>query len=185
MTLNRIYYPQQNSRTKFLALGIKCVFISYQKKDREAALKVSDYLENSGISIYIDVYDKDLKLESQDKNPKIVTDAICKGINNSSHMLVVVSANTVMSTWVPFEIGYGYDKTDLGILCLKGIPVGGLPEYARTAKIIRDIYDLDLLLATLSGKPKEKLHEVRLFSGYKQDNQGINSVMDSLIIDKY
>jgi hypothetical protein len=185
MTLNRIYYPQQNSRAKFLALGIKCVFISYQKKDREAAMKVADYLENSGISIYIDIYDSDLKLDGQVKAPQKVTSAICKGINNSSHMLVVVSANTVFSTWVPFEIGYGYEKTDLGILCLKGIPVGGLPEYARIGKIIRDVYDLDLLTETLSGKTKEKLNEVRLFSGYKKDDQGINSVMDSLIIDKY
>lgn len=61
-------------------------------------------------------------------------------------MLVLVSPNTLYSTWVPFEIDYGHDKTELFVLCLKGIQKGGLPGYVKTAKVIRDIYDLNNFL---------------------------------------
>ena len=33
-------------------------------------------------------------------------------------MLVIVSPTTMKSNWVPFEIGFGYDKTELSVLTL-------------------------------------------------------------------
>ena len=144
MALNRYYWPTKfNSRADFLKQGVKCLFISHQQKDKSQALKIADYIMSIGIDVYIDEYDKDLKIYHQSNNAKAVTDSIRNGINNSSHMLVIVSPNTLFSTWVPFEIGYGYDQTDLLTLCLKGIPKGGLPEYLKSTKIIRDIYDLN------------------------------------------
>lgn len=184
--LNRFYYPTKyQSRSQILALGVKCVFISYQRKDREAAIKIAEYLQGAGIDVYIDIYDKELKIQHQNGNPKEVTKAICNGINNSSHMLVLVSPDTMVSTWVPFEIGYGYDKTDLGVLCLKGIPKGKLPEYVRTATIVRDIYDLNGLIERLSGKKKELLLETKMMSDYNSYSNPLLSVMDSLIRDSY
>lgn len=183
---NRFYYPTKyRSRAHVVALGIKCIFISYQKKDREAALKVAEYLQGAGIDVYIDVYDSELRIQHQNDNPKEVTNAICNGINNSSHMLALISPETMYSTWVPFEIGYGYDKTDLGVLCLKGIPKGKLPEYARTATIVRDIYDLNNLIERLSGKKKEILLETKMMSDYNSYLNPLSGVMDSLINDTY
>jgi hypothetical protein len=180
--LNRFYYPiKYQSRTQVLAIGVKCVFISYQKKDRDAAKKVAEYLQGAGIDVYIDVYDLELKLQHQNDNPKEVTKAICNGINNSSHMLVLVSPDTLYSTWVPFEIGYGYDKTDLGVLCLKGIPKGKLPEYVRTAKIVRDIYDLNELVEKLSGKKKEVLLEAKMMIDHSNYLNPLSTIMDNLI----
>ncbi|MEN5059031.1 toll/interleukin-1 receptor domain-containing protein [Sphingobacterium kitahiroshimense] len=182
--LNRLYYPKRyTSRAQVIALGVKCVFISYQKKDREAAVKVAEYLQAAGIDVYIDVYDSELRIQHQNDNPKEVTKAICNGINNSSHMLVLVSPSTMFSTWVPFEIGY--DKTDLGVLCLKGIPKGKLPEYARTATIVRDIYDLNSLIEKLSGKKKELLLETKMMSDYNSASNPLLNVMDNLINDTY
>lgn len=186
MAINRFYYPTKyESRAKVLALGVKCIFISHQQKDKEAAKKIADYLLAAGIDVYFDEYDKDLKIQNQGKNPKGVTQAICNGINNSSHMLVVVSPNTLLSTWVPFEIGYGFEKTDLAVLCLKGIPKGGLPEYIRTAKIIRDIHDLNVLIANTTGKSKEILIETKMMSNYSNHLNPLASVMDSIISDQY
>ncbi|HMU46122.1 MAG TPA: toll/interleukin-1 receptor domain-containing protein [Chitinophagaceae bacterium] len=186
MALNRFYYPTKySSRDQVLALGIKCVFISYQQKDREAAITVADYLQNAGIDVYIDVYDTDLKIQHQADNPSAVTDAICNGINNSSHMLAVVSPDTLYSTWVPFEIGYGFDKTELGVLCLKGIPKGKLPEYVRTSPVIRDIYDLNNLIEKLSGRNKEVLLESKAISDWGTFTNPLYSVMDGLISDQY
>lgn len=182
--INRFYYPTKyQSRAQVISLGVRCVFISYQRKDRDSAIKVADYLQSAGIDVYIDIYDKELKLQHQNDNPKEVTKAICNGINNSSHMLVLASPDTLYSTWVPFEIGYGYDKTDLGVLCLKGIPKGKLPEYVRTATIVRDIYDLNGLVERLSGKKKEVLLEAKIMINHDSYSNPLAGVMDSLIND--
>lgn len=184
--LNRYYYPTKyRSRAEVVALGVKCVFISYQKKDRDSAIKVAEYLQNAGIDVYIDVYDTDLRIQHQAGNPAAVTQAICNGINNSSHMLVVVSPDTMYSTWVPFEIGYGYDKTELGVLCLLGIPAGKLPEYVRTSRVIRDIYDLNNLIENISGRNKEILLESKAISDWGTFTNPLYSVMDGLISDQY
>lgn len=184
--INRYYYPTKfQSRAQFMGTGVKCVFISHQKKDSAEAKKVAEYLQNAGIEVYFDEYDGDLRIQHEAGNPKEVTRAILNGINNSSHMLVIVSPNTLISTWVPFEIGYGYDKTELGVLCLKGIPKGKLPEYVRTAKIIRDIYDLNDLIVGLTGRKQETLLETRMMSDHRSSTNPLSNVMDSLIYDSY
>ncbi len=184
--LNRFFSPTKyQSRAQVVALGVKCVFISYQKSDKEAASNVAVYLQKAGIDVYIDLYDKELKIHHQNNDPKAVTKSICNGINNSSHMLTVVSPQTMNSTWVPFEVGYGYDKTDLGVLCLKAIPKGALPEYIRTAPIIRDIYGLNNFIEKLSGKKKELLIETKLMSDFHSISNPLYKYMDTIIIDTY
>ena len=100
-------------------------------------------------------------------------------------MLVVVSPNTIVSNWVPFEIGYGYDKTDLRVLCLRGLLKGQLPAYIRTSPIVRDIYDLNNLIERLTDKPKRILLETKAMSDYSNYNNPLTGVMDSLISDSY
>jgi hypothetical protein len=186
MALNRYYSSTKyESRDKVLSFGIKCVFISHQQKDKDDAKKIADYLINAGIDVYFDAYDGDLRIHHQSNNAKAVTDSIRRGINNSSHMLVLVSPNTLSSTWVPFEIGYGYDKTDLFVLCLKGILKGGLPEYVRSATIVRDIYDLNNLISRISKIDKEILLEAKMMSDYGSRTNPLSSVMDAMISDPY
>lgn len=182
MALNRYYWPTKyDSRADFLRQGVKCVFISHQQKDKQEAKKIADYLINAGIDVYFDEYDSDLKIHHQSNNPQGITDSIRKGINNSSHMLILVSPNTLYSTWVPFEIGYGYDKTDLYTLCLKGIPKGSLPEYLKASKIIRDIYDLNNYVTNVTHKRKEDLFQSRNIYDFNDWNNPLNNVMDGLI----
>lgn len=184
MALNRYYWPTKfDSRKEFLNQNVKCVFISYQRKDQKEAQKVADTLIDIGINVYFDKYDSDLKSRNQLNNPSQVTNSLCKGINNSSHMLVVVSPSTIISKWVPFEIGYGYDKTDLSVLCLKGIPKGGLPEYIRSAKIIRDLYDLKFSVNRFIDNENKILYENKLDSSDWQIP--LIGTMDGLISDKY
>ncbi len=185
MALNRYYYPTKyESRSKVLSLGIKCIFISHQQKDKKEAKAIADYFINAGIDVYFDAYDSDLKNNHQLNNAKAVTDSIRKGINNSSHMLVLVSPNTLYSTWVPFEIGYGYDKTELYTLCLKGIPKGGLPEYLRAGKIIRDIWDINHFISNISNQKEEILYETKKIFSYNKFDNPLLSIMDSLINEK-
>lgn len=165
--------------------GVKCIFLSHQQQDKDLCRKIADYLIEANIDVYFDEDDDDLRIFRQTNKPEGVVDSIKKGINNSSHMLVVVSPNTTRSNWVPFEVGYGYDKTELGVLCLKGIPKGTLPEYLRIAPIIRDIFDLNILLEKLSGKKQELLIENRMMSAYYNTSHPLLSIMDNLINDQY
>lgn len=185
MALNRYYYPTKyESRNMVLSLGIKCIFISHQQRDKDAAKKIADYLIEAGVDVYFDAYDGDLRISHQSNNAKAVTDSIRKGINNSSHMLVLVSPNTLYSTWVPFEIGYGYDKTALYTLCLKGIPKGGLPEYIKAGEIIRDIWDINHFISNISNQNQEFLLESKKMFSYEKLDNPLRSVMDSLINEK-
>jgi hypothetical protein len=86
--LNRYYWPTKfESRNSFINQKVKCVFISYQNSDKAEAMKVADYLISADINVYFDEYDGDLKNSNQNSSPNKVTDSLCKGINNSSHMI--------------------------------------------------------------------------------------------------
>lgn len=186
MAVNRYYYPTQyESRANVVALGVKCIFISHQQKDKDDAKKIADYLLKAGVDVYFDEYDGDLRIHHQSNNPVGITNSIKKGINNSSHMLVIVSPNTLYSTWVPFEVGYGHDKTVLYVLCLKGIQKGGLPEYIKTAKIVRDIYDLNNFTGNILGVDKDFLLKANIIQDFNSNVNPLVNVMDTLISENY
>lgn len=66
------------------------VFISHQKNDSDAARAIADYLQDAGIDVYFDQYDSSINRS----DPHSVVSAIKRGIENSSHMLVLFSPNT-------------------------------------------------------------------------------------------
>ena len=101
------------------------VFISHQKRDSEAAKVVADYLQDAGIDVYFDQYDSSINRS----DPQSVVNAIKRGIENSTHMLVLFSPNTFGSMWVPWEIGYAYNSVvTLNVVRLIGVEKGNLPD---------------------------------------------------------
>lgn len=132
--------------------GVKCIFLSHQKKDAAICKFIADYLMAADIDVYFDEYDNDLRIYRQTNNPRSVVDSTRKGINKSSHMLVVVSPNTIQSKWVPWEVGYGYDNSALGVLTLKGIQNSDLEAYLQTAPlIIRGTKSLNEYISKIAG----------------------------------
>ncbi|HMO33117.1 MAG TPA: toll/interleukin-1 receptor domain-containing protein [Lacibacter sp.] len=154
------------------------VFISHQKRDREEAKKIADYLKSVNIEVYFDEFDKELQQADLENNPKAVVAAIKKGINSSTHMLCIISPNTLTSKWVPFEVGYGYDTTDLATLTLKGIKNYDLPDYIKTKPIIRDIYDINKFV---EKQGKKTILEAKMFSEYSSSRHPLSGIMDSII----
>lgn len=149
------------------AQNVKCVFISYQQSDKLICKKIADYLINADIDVYFDENGADLKIHRQTNNPHGVVNSIKKGINLSSHMLVVVSHNTINSSWVPWEVGYGYDNTTLGVLTLKGIDDNKLPDYLKTVQIIRGTKSLNIYLADITNRGlliMETRNQIKSFS---------------------
>jgi hypothetical protein len=98
-------------------------------------------------------------------------------------MLVIVSPTTMKSNWVPFEIGFGYDKTELSVLTLKGIPKGSLPEYLQTVYVLRNIWRLNGLIETLKETSRKLLIESNSIKEYNNSYHPLNRIMDPILID--
>lgn len=146
-----------------------CIFISHQKADRKPAKEIADFLISKGIDVYFDEYDQSIDRSNPDK----LTAAIQRGIDFSKYMLILISPNTLYSKWVPWEVGYGYDKVEMSVLTLKGIKEELLPEYLMTTKVRRNYNALRSLINEI--KP-ELINEsqVRYFSA----NHPLYNVLD-------
>lgn len=153
------------------------VFISHQKKDSEMANVVSEYLLSAGIDIYFDQYDKSINRS----DPQSVVTAIKRGIENSSHMLVLFSPNTFGSMWVPWEIGYAYNSpVTLGVLRMKGVAKDQLPEYLKVIKLLSDIWDLNQLISNITNTNREQLLTEGRIRKYSDSANPLFRYMDSI-----
>ena len=153
------------------------VFISHQKKDSEIANVVAEYLLDAGIDIYFDQYDKSINRS----DPQSVVKAIRRGIENSSHMLVLFSPNTFGSLWVPWEIGYAYNSpVTLGVLRMKGVAKDQLPEYLKVIKLVSDIWDLNQLISNITNTNREQLLTEGRIRKYSDSANPLNRYMDSI-----
>lgn len=155
-----------------------CVFISHQKADTDQCVPIAEYLVNSGVDIYFDKYDKTLSQFTKEGDPNKITGRLQEGIDNSSHMICVVSQATVQSYWVPFEVGYGYRHIKLGILTLQGIADDELPDYMRTTRVIRGTQSLNEFIAELLDQPRTRLEEQRIIKGHAQESHPLDSILD-------
>lgn len=155
-----------------------CVFISHQKRDIEECKKVAKYLKDAGVDVYLDEYDRTLGELVAQGNSAGVTQRIQEGIQNSTHMLCVISPYTKDSYWVPFEIGYAYDRIDLASLTLRGIREGELPDYLKVKPIIRGIESLNVYVSKIKGRDLNRLIvEGSLKRNYDLDHP-LKEVMD-------
>ena len=158
--------------------GIICVFLSHQQKDKDVCRKISDYLLAADIDVYFDEDDEDLKVYRQSHRPEGVVDSIKTGIKNSSHMLVVVSPNTIYSSWVPWEVGYGYDQTHLSVLTLKGLKDESLPDYLKTTAIIRGTKSLNTYLSIITGRSQSIMESSNLIKSYSTMRHPLDNYLD-------
>jgi len=153
---------------------VPCIFISYQRKDQDYASEVADYIKSKQLDVYFDLEDNDLKLANQTLNPADVTDAIKKGLNQSQYMIVIVSPTTYSSPWVPFEVGYAYDKKDekLKILRHKGISKNSIPAYLKVKEVLKGTFSLNNFLNSIRNNYLvyenliRKGEQVKAFSSY-------------------
>ena len=151
------------------------VFVSHQKKDSNAAKVVVDYLQDAGIDVYFDQYDKSINRS----DPQSVVSAIKRGIENCNHMLVLFSLNTFESMWVPWEIGYAYNSAiTLNVLRFKGVEKEKLPDYLKVVNTVMSIYQLNNLIANIRRTNREQLIlENRSFSENNTTHM-LNNIMD-------
>src|SRR5438552_1362788 len=84
-----------------------CIFLSHISVDKAAVTKLADYITARGhIDIYLDINDQELQRAADTEDAAGVTAFIERGLTNSTHVMCLVSANTVRSWWVPYELGF-------------------------------------------------------------------------------
>ncbi len=176
--INRAHILNESKSKINLSIGKKCVFISHHKSDLDDCKKIADYLMKADIDVYLDEYDYDLKHQVQTNNPAGVVRCIKKGINNSSHMLCVISPRTIYSKWVPWEIGYGYDKTTVGALTLKGISETELPDYLKTVPVVRGTKSLNSYLSSITGRSESVMESYGYISKHSSPIHSLDSILD-------
>lgn len=163
---------------------VPCIFISYQRKDEEYASEVADYITSKQLDVYFDLEDNDLKQINQTTNPLAVTNSIKKGLNESDYMLVIVSPDTYRSLWVPFEVGYAYDKKGdkMKILRHKGITKSTLPAYLKVKEVLNGTISLNRFLDSVRKRHAiyeklEKGGKVKSFSAFASNP--LNKYLDN------
>lgn len=168
MPINRYYLSEQ-----YDVAGENCIFISHNRKDKEVAKAIADYILKAGIHIYFDEYDTSIDLT----NPDSVVTAIKTGIRRSSHMLCLLSHNAMESKWMPWEIGFGYDKVRLVGLTTKEIAHSTLPEYLQIIPILHGTKSLNNFLDVVCNKTSmQMLNEGRYISA-----SNINHPLDNYL----
>lgn len=154
-----------------------CIFISYQRSDEKFAKEVADYILNdeySNLDVYFDLNDNKLNYAQKNGIFKGINQCILNGLTVSQYMIVVLSNSTMVSYWVPFEIGVGYGQVK-EIIILNHKNVGtSLPSYIKTLENISSKRELDNYLKSKSSKLRKF---TELYSPLKQS---INPLRDYL-----
>jgi hypothetical protein len=100
------------------------VFLSHRTADDQIAKSIASRLMNHHrIFCYIDNFDPQTKTTTQ------VTSLILERINNCTHILALITNNTIGSWWVPFEVGVARQAQRRIASVDKSTQV--LPEYLR------------------------------------------------------
>lgn len=106
-----------------------------------------------GINVYFD--ENDPILAKEHKSPDEVVNAIKKGQEKSTHMIIVLSKITLESNWVPWEVGFTSAKDkEYRLLRLNDV-FENIPEFYKVAKILNDYDDLNKYLASMKTTQTE------------------------------
>lgn len=89
--------------------------------------------------------DDDLQEAANSGNAAAITEFIERGLSNSTHIMCLVSASTVKSWWVSYELGFG-KKSGKPLATLKLKDTVQLPAYLEISYIIRGTDSLNQYL---------------------------------------
>ena len=141
------------------ASSTSCIFLSHISVDKSSAIAIGNYItRQGGIDIYLDINDDGLQDAANAGDAARVTRFIESGLSQSTHIMCLVSASTVRSWWVPYELGFGKRSgKPLSTMKLKGdVP---LPAYLEVSEIIKGTKGLNAYLEAVRGTLRKSLTE--------------------------
>lgn len=127
------------------------VFISHKKEDSEQANAIAYQLKRNGVGVYLDVLDPRLQ-----DNGEELSNYLQEKLSQCSHLLAVLSYNTRLSWWVPFEIGIATEKQYPISSYLTVGSKNDIPEYLWKWPVLRTSDDLQKYIF-LMNKPSSIL----------------------------
>ena len=149
MAINRAIAEYRSLAKMSAALGNPCIFLSHISVDKAAVVEIADYITSRGdIDVYLDINDRELQDAADSGNAALITEFIERGLSNSTHIMCLVSANTVRSWWVPYELGFG-KKSGKPLATLKLKDTVNLPAYLEISEIINGTKSLNQYLASI------------------------------------
>lgn len=163
-----------------------CVFLSHKSEDKEYVKAIGEYIKNAGINIYLDVNDVELQKAAKAYDSKKITECIERGISLSSHMLCIVSDNTVKSWWVPYELGYG-KKSQLPLATLKSKGKENIPDYLKVEKVIESKDGINDWLISILRSTQVLFSESTMYKSINSNDARIEktSAYQTHSLDKY
>lgn len=93
-------------------------------------------------------------------------------------MLCILSNNALESKWMPWEIGYGYDRTQLYGLTVKELAESTLPEYLQIVPILRGTKSLNEFLERVCGKPSWQMLNENLYVRNSELNHPLDNYLN-------
>ncbi len=117
------------------------IFISHKKCDSKIALQIAKEFQSRNIDIYLDALDETINISQGSKE---LTNHLKSEIESSSDILVVMSDQTRLSWWVPFEIGMAADQ-NMPIVTYLHNDVH-LPEYLDYWPRLSYLTDIDIYI---------------------------------------
>lgn len=109
------------------------LFISYSWKDQDVASEIMDMCVDAGVECFLDK--KDISWGQS------IQKGVAQGLATSTHLLVILSSETVRSWWVPFEIGRAVER-GLVILPFLSSSDVDLPSFLADRLAITSLDDL-------------------------------------------
>lgn len=128
----------------------ECIFISHKYEDLDAARAIASYIMDSDIDVYLDDNDDGLQSAVQSNDSKKIVECIENALTESTHILVLVTKNTRMSWWVPYEVGYAkHGNISIASLLLKN--VAEFPDYLKIEKTLTGYNSLEKYINDIKG----------------------------------
>lgn len=159
-----------------------CIFLSHRSLDKDMVREIGKYITKAGIDIYLDENDQELQNADAEGNDRKVTQCIQKGIEESTHVLCLLSPSTISaeSWWVPYEIGFGErGKKDICSLKLKPLNENLIPSYLKIRRWLKGIHDLNAYLQEINNKNN---YVIKSFSKYNDSQYKLYN--DSAILEE-
>ena len=147
--INRALFENRHLAKASASSGNPCIFLSHISVDKPAVQAIATYITSrGGVDIYLDAMDDDLQGAASSGNAAAITEFIERGLSNSTHIMCLVSENTVKSWWVPYELGFG-KKSGKPLATLKLKDTVTLPAYLEISQIIKGTESLNRYLTSM------------------------------------
>lgn len=169
-----LFFESQRRLAKASGSAKPCIFLSHISVDKSAARGIANYLMvNGDVDVYLDENDAALQAAAILDNPKLITAFIEAGLKYSTHLMCLVTQDTVRSWWVPYEIGFAKnDGKEIATLKLKGEVK--LPEFLEIGVVLKGTTSLNAYIKNMSTSVRKSVGPGLLYENLVAANSSVH-----------